>query len=345
MRVLFVTSEWPTPDVPNAVPYLVRQIDFLRRAGIEVDVFAFRGRRHIGNYLRAWKRLRRTLRETRFDLVHAHWGQSAVLAFPRRAPLVVTFHGCDLNGVKGDNNRTTLRGRLLQMLCRLVSRRANAVIVVSAKLKRHLPESVQASILPLGLDLSTIPLIPRQEARRQCGLPPSERLVLFVGSPEDPVKRFSLARQAVKKLAQTLPCKLILGWDMPNSRILQLMNACDALLLTSIQEGSPTVVKEALACNLPVVSVDVGDVASRIAGVSGCHVCQDDRPETIARVLAEVLRLPQRVEGRSAVADLDEASLTEKLIAIYTSVVPKPLSWPEVRSVNRQTSNRVNLAN
>src|SRR5256885_8077140 len=90
------------------------------------------------------------------------------------------------------------------------------------------------------------------------------------------------------------------------------MNACDALVLTSMQEGSPNVVKEALACNLPVVSVPVGDVAQRLRGVEGCELCADDRPETIAAALERVLRRGQRSAGREAVQDLDEGTLTQE---------------------------------
>jgi glycosyltransferase involved in cell wall biosynthesis len=323
MRVLFVTSEWPSAETPFAAPYLVRQVDFLRRAGVEVDVFSFRGARRLPNYIKAWRRFRNRFRQAPYDLVHAHWGQSALLAFPRRVPLVITFHGCDLNGVKGLDGRTTAKGKLLQFACRAIARRADAVIVVSDRLLRHLPSSVPASVLPLGLDLGSIPLIPKPEARRQLDLADDERLILFVGSPEDPVKRFHLAQEAVRTLNETLPARLILGWEMPNSRILQLMNACDVLVLTSIQEGSPTVVKEALACNLPVVSVDVGDVAGRIRAIPGCEVCGDDRAETIAQALERVLQSGQRIAGRQAINNLDEAVLTQRLIAIYESALAK----------------------
>jgi len=99
------------------------------------------------------------------------------------------------------------------------------------------------------------------------------------------------------------------------------MNACDALVFTSVQEGSPNAVKEALACNLPVVSVAVGDVPLRLRGVSECEVCADDGPETIAAALERVLRSGRRSNGRDALTDLDESSLTAKVIDVYRSVL------------------------
>src|SRR2546427_538845 len=146
------------------------------------------------------------------------------------------------------------------------------------------------------------------------------RLVLFVGNPALPRKRYPLARQAVGIVAQSLPVELVLGWAVPHDQIPYFMNACDALVFTSLQEGSPNVVKEALACNLPVVSVRVGDVPVRLKGVEGCELCADDRPETIAAALERVLRRNQRIAGRSVVQHLDEQKLTEQVIAIYRSV-------------------------
>src|SRR4051812_3149449 len=101
------------------------------------------------------------------------------------------------------------------------------------------------------------------------------------------------------------------------------MNAADCLILTSMIEGSPNVVKEALACDLPVVSVPVGDVHERLRGVEGCEVTADDRPETIAAALERVLRRGGRVEGRAAVRQLDERILTQRVIEVYRSVLAK----------------------
>ena len=96
-----------------------------------------------------------------------------------------------------------------------------------------------------------------------------------------------------------------------------LMNACDALIFTSLQEGSPNAVKEALACNLPVVSVPVGDVAERLHGVAGCELCPDDRPETLAAALERVLKRGTRTASRETVAHLDERLIADRVIGVY----------------------------
>ena len=323
IRVLMITSEWPTQEYPHYVPFLVRQVDFLRRAGIEVDVFAFRGARRPVNYLRAWRRLRNKLKEERYDLIHAQFGQSALLPWPKRLPLVVTFWGCDIQGVRRTDGRITIPGRFLQRLCQIVAMNADAVIAVSERLRSFVPARVPVSVVPAGIEFEIVPSLTQEEARRQLGLPLNERLVLFVGNPEETVKRHGLAQRAVEILNETLAANLIVGWGRTNKDILLMMNACDVLVLTSIQEGSPTVIKEALACNLPVVSLDVGDVRERLERVSGCEVCANDRPETIAASLERVLRTGQRIMGRDAVQNLDETLVTEKIITIYKSVLTR----------------------
>jgi len=321
IRVLMVTSDWPTPGQPRTTYFIKRQAEFLQAAGVLVDVFHFRGRRNPWNYLSAWWRLRRRLARNHYDLVHAQFGQSGLLAYPKRLPLVVTFRGCDLLGEIGDGGRYTLVGKLLQRVSRVVARRADAVIVVSEHMKAQLPPGVPAQVIPSGLDFEVFRPIPRDDARRHLGLPLDQTLVLFAGSPEWPRKRYALARQALDVLGRTLPAELVVAWGAPHEDIPYYMSACDALVFTSMLEGSPNVVKEALACDLPVVSVPVGDVATRLRGVAGCELCADERPETIAAALERVLRRSGRAAGRAAVRELDERLLTQRVIDVYRSVM------------------------
>lgn len=323
IRVLMITSEWPTQKSPFAVPFLVQQVEFLRRAGAEVDVFFFRGAKNPLNYLKAWFRLQREFRSRwkQYDLIHAQFGQAALLPWPKRLPLVITFHGVDMLGQLSKAGKMTLRGKVLVWLGRLAARFADAVIIVSNEMKRNLPKSMTLHMLPTGVDLASLPELSREEARQQLGLPADERLVLFVGNPNDPLKRYSRACEAVDVLNRRLPAKLVLGWNKRHEDIIKMMQACDALIVTSLQEGSPTIVKEALACNLGIASVVVGDVVERLAGIDGCRIASDHEPETIAAALEEVLCHGRRIRGRQAVEELDERVITDKLIRIYRGVM------------------------
>jgi teichuronic acid biosynthesis glycosyltransferase TuaC len=326
IRVLMVTSEWPTPENPFLVPFLVQQVEFLRRAGAEVEVFFFRGAKNPVNYLRAWWRFNRRYktRRTQYDVVHAQFGQAALIPWPKWLPLIITFHGTDGLGQLSPDGRMTMQGRLLVWLGRTAARFADAVLIVSNEMRKNFPASMPLHMLPTGVDLDSLPSLTREEARNQLGLPLDERLVLFVGSPHNPLKRYARARQAVEVLNQTLPARLILGWGRAHREIIILMHACDVLVVTSLTEGSPTIVKEALACNLPIVSVVVGDVVERLEGIEGCEIVPGDKPETIAAVLERSLRRGGRIRGREAIEQLDEKVLAGKLIGIYRSVLKFP---------------------
>jgi glycosyltransferase involved in cell wall biosynthesis len=318
-----VTSEWLWNGWGSAV-FIARQAEFLRREGVDVDLLPFRGARDPRNYLAAWKEVRRRVERGGYDLVHAQFGQSGITALPKAVPLVVTFRGDDLEGIIGESGRYIPTGWLLRMISRRVARRADARIVVSEHMKRYLPGSVTAHVIPSGIDLDLFRPEPRDVVRQRLGLPLDERLVLFVGNPQLARKRQALARAAVDRVDQSMPTRLMVGWEMPHQQIANLMNACDALVVTSMQEGSPNSVKEALACNLPVVSVPVGDVPLRLRGIAGCELCPDDRVDTIAAALLRTLVRGDRIDGRSAVRHLDERLLTRRLIGIYRSILPAP---------------------
>jgi teichuronic acid biosynthesis glycosyltransferase TuaC len=322
LRVLMITSEWAS-DPGHTAHFIARQVRFLRAAGVDVDVFSFRGGRHPLRYLAAWAHLQLRLVRQRYDVIHAQFGQSGLLALPKRLPLVVTFRGDDLFGILGTGGRPTPAGRLLQWLSRRVARRADAAILVSAHLQRYLTSSVATHIVPSGLDLDLFRCIPRDEARQHLGLPRDGHRILFVGDPADPRKRYDLAREAVERLNRTVAAELVIGWRVPHDQMPFYMNACDALVFTSREEGSPNAVKEALACDLPVVSVAVADVPLRLAGIPGCEVCADDSPETIAAALERTLRRDERSggRGREAACQLDERLLTGRVVDIYRSVL------------------------
>ncbi len=324
MRVLMVTSEWPKLNAPTTTNFIRRQVESLQAAGVSVDVFAFRGRQNPYNYLAAWTRLRPLLTSGNYDLVHAQFGQSGILTFPKRLPLVVTLRGSDLLGIISDKSgRYTWRGRMLTQMSRFVASQSDAVIVVSDHMRQYLRTSAPVHVVPSGLDLEMFHPIPRDDARRKLGFDPNARLVLFVGRPHELRKRHDLAIAAVDILNQRLPAQLEIAWGVPHSKIPLFMGACDVLIMASKHEGSPNVVKEALACNLPVVSVPVGDVPERLRDVEGCEVTPDDRPESLAAALERVLRRAGRVDGRSAVQSLDESVLTQRVIEIYRAVLSR----------------------
>ena len=131
IRVLMITSEWPVADGrPRTTYFIKRQAEFLQAAGVEVDVFYFKGQKKVWNYLKAWVRARRRMAQNRYDLVHAQFGMSGLLAVPRRLPLVVTFRGDDVQGIVSRGGQVTVVGKILRLVCRAVALFADASIVV-----------------------------------------------------------------------------------------------------------------------------------------------------------------------------------------------------------------------
>jgi glycosyltransferase involved in cell wall biosynthesis len=241
MRVLMITSDFPTPGKPRTTHFVKRQADFLTAAGVDVDVLHFQGEKKLRKYAVGWLEARRRLRAEAYDLVHAQFGQSGLLALPKRLPLVVTLRGSDLLGIVDDTTgRYGWRSAWLQRATRHVARRADAVIVVSRHMAPLLETEAPVHLIPSGLDLALFRPGSREEARQRLGLDPAERLVLFAGRPTQARKRFDLAQQAVERLGRAIPARLVVAWGVMHDRMPDYMNACDVLVCTSMQEGRLT---------------------------------------------------------------------------------------------------------
>jgi glycosyltransferase involved in cell wall biosynthesis len=205
---------------------------------------------------------------------------------------------------------------ILRYLSKYVGRLANEVIIVAEHLQAYLSHP-HCHLIPAGIDTNLFRPIPKSQARQLLALPKEQYLVLFVGHSSRTEKRYWLAEAAVTLLKKELDVKLILAQDVNPNQMYLYMNACDVLVVTSCNEGSPNAVKEALACNLPVVSTDVGDVKKRIKNIEGCIACADDSPQTIATALRLVLIDGARIHGRETIMELDERFLVQQVIAVY----------------------------
>lgn len=311
-----LTSVWPTAEHPEYAPFIPRQVHSLRNLGVDVDVFHVNGRKSPIGYSRAWMRVQRRLARGPYDLIHAQWAQAALPALPVRLPLVVTFRGSDVEGFRPSSCLESVAAWTLPHIARGVARLANEAIVVAERLARRLPPR-DYHVIPSGLDMDLFRPIPQEEAQTRLGLAPGFRYILFAASPRNPIKRYSLAQAAVERLHPRHRAKLVVASGVEPAQMPLYMNACDVLLVTSTHEGSPNVVKEALACNLPVVSTDVGDVRERIKHVEGCVLCENDDLHHLCAGLAAVLDRSLRIAGRPAVSDLNESLLTRKVIAVY----------------------------
>lgn len=327
MRVLVVTNMYPDDSRPVYGQFVQEQVEALRRQGLDVEVLFIDGQTTNRNYLTGFGRVRREA-AGRFDLVHAHYGLTGYLAVQQdRLPVVITFHGDDLLGTPAPSGGLTWKSRVARALGRRAARRARANIIVSEGMRDHLPDAVtrrEAVVLPLGVDLERFRPLPREECCSRLRLDPSRFRLLFAADPDVPRKRFGLACAAAAIVRREDPAvTLHVVSGRPPSEMPLHMNASDALLLTSLHEGSPMVVKEALACNLPVVAVPAGDVEERLRGVAGCRVVPPD-VEALADGIRARLRDPVPIDGRAAVGHLSAERVAARVMEVYRRALDGP---------------------
>jgi glycosyltransferase involved in cell wall biosynthesis len=310
--------------LPNQ-PAVGSQIDSLRKAGVEIEVLDLSASCGKGwkKYLRGIFVIRKLVRLHRYDLIHAHYGYCGWVArFQRKYPVVVTFMGSDLLGVFDRKGRKTLLGRISQWCSRLLVPCVDQVIVMSQQMLDQLSHKDRVTVLSNGVDFDLFKLLDRKIAREHFGLDALQKIVLFAANPQNAVKNYALAQEAFDRLKSTtdLTCSLWVFTGHPQKELSIAMNAADVLLLTSYSEGSPNVVKEALACNLPIVSVRVGDVPDIIKGICNCHLA-DYASADIAEKLFQVINTGGRSNGRQHIEDFRMETVAQRLIELYRNVV------------------------
>lgn len=320
MKILVIASD----KQGRFAPFIEEQMAALEARGVSVIRYGVTGK-GIAGYLRELPALRRLIRAERPDIIHAHFGLCGLLAtlatIGLHTPVVVTYHGCDINAKK--NRPFSKVAMCLSAWNIFVSHRQmlNAYGTDEQASKNH-----KWSIIPCGIDTHLF------DDEHVCTewfdhKFPSKVHVLFAGSFDNFVKGPELAKQVVEIYNAShseLPMELLELRGYTREQVVTLMHKCSALLLTSIREGSPQVVKEAMACGCPIVSVDVGDVAERLNGVEGCYVVPNRDAQSLAAALEHAVAFG-RTNGREKLLDdrLDNAQVAETLISIYTKIKNK----------------------
>jgi len=303
MKVLIVASG----NSAIISPFVKEQGESLKEIGLDIDYFLIKGK-GITGYLKNYFNLIRLVKTNTYDIIHAHYGLSGLLAtFQSHVPVVITFHGSDVN-----LNQTNF------YLSFLASRLSHENIFVHERLSKKLSLfSDQTEIIPCGVNLNLFKPIDKLASRDKLGLDHNYYYVLFSSSFNNKVKNAALAKLALSNFENIILLEMK-GYSREEVHL--LMNAVDILIVTSYSETGPLVVKEALACNCPIISTDVGDVKELTKGTKNCYIVGYDAKHIEQRI-QDILSSNKRSDGRAAVKHFGLERIARDVYEVYKRVV------------------------
>lgn len=329
LRILAVTNMLPTPSAPNSGRFVEQQIKALRRTSLDVDVLLInRMQKGMGVYASLPTMLRKAINQNNPHLIHVMYGGimswiTSVVIQDR--PVVATFHGSDLLGQPFERPLRRALSASGVLASRQAARKCDGVVLVAEHLAERLPKDIPSSrmrVIPCGIDLDMFKPLDQKHCRERLGWDQDDFHVIFQATG-DPVKRPELAAAAIDRLRE-LGTKVELHYlrGIEYEQVPVWLNASDALLVTSRHEGSPTIVKEALACNLPIVSVPVGDIPRMIQRVEGCYLSVPDAMELALR-LQRIRMRPGPIEGRVMICNITADHCADRLMQFYEQVLAR----------------------
>ena len=320
MKILFVSRDNPAYGI---TPFILEQGKSLQKNGIDVEYFVIKGK-GINGYLQNIIPLREKIIAGKYDLIHAHYSLSGWVA--RLAtfslPLVISFMGSDVYG--GVDDKGKQQSKINIYLSRALQFVTPSIIVKSPNLMNYIWFQEKTQIVPNGVDLASFETISQEKSRYHLKLDPKKEIVLFFGDPKDPRKNISLVKSALKKIDRE-EVQLLSPFPIPHDEVVLYLNTANVLVSTSFREGSPNVIKEAMACNCPVVSTNVGDVNWLFAETPGYFLTSFDPSDVASKVLKalDFSKSTGVAGGRKRLIELrlDTDNVAQKIIEIYKSVL------------------------
>lgn len=315
MRVLIVcsgnSSEGQPFDLKLNHAFIYEQVEAVKSFGIEFDYFLIKGK-GLRGYLKHHEKLIKAL-QNNYDLIHAHNGLSGFLStLQNKVPVITTFHGSDINLF------------LLRMVSYFPMLKSSQSIFVSDKQVKKVLFRRNIKVIPCGIDLNVFHPLPGNLPSTLTNRPDKKINILFSSSSSISIKNYPLASAAVKCLDNN-DVNLIELKNKSRQEVCDLMNTSHLLLLTSFSEGSPMVIKEAMACSCPIVSTDVGDVREVFDDTEGCYLTSFD-PKDVAEKInlaIEFSKTKGRTNGRERIIELglDSESIAKRIVEVYNKVL------------------------
>jgi glycosyltransferase involved in cell wall biosynthesis len=307
MKVLFVRSGNSSID-----PISTNQGESLQKEGIDIEFFYIKGRGLIG-YLSNIRKLRKFVRIYKPDLIHSHYSFSGILASFSFSgvPVGVSLMGSDVN----------FSAEIILFLLRFFSRHIWKFTIVKSRKMYEKLRVKSVFIIPNGVNFESFRIFDKYEAQAYLGWDNKCKHIIFASDPNRVEKNFTLANAAIKVLfKQNFVIEVHFLKDIQPLDMMYYYSAADVLLMTSIAEGSPNVIKEAMACNCPIVSTDVGDVKEVMKDIPGTYIVSNNT-ESVAEGLAIALEFNSRTAGRENIKEFDSSKIAGKLISIYKTLI------------------------
>jgi len=311
MKVLHLTNAYPTVNKSYFGIFVKNQVDCLMRKGISISV------KEIGRFFGGYRKVFFIRKEVdSADLIHCHFGHVGTICLPWRflkhKPVVVSYCGSDILGNRG------MKQVFFSRINSFFSRFPDCAIVMSSEMAAKI-KARKKKIIPYGTNTELFKEIDISHARNMIGLKDYKgALVLFLGEKRVPVKNFCLFSKSLAHL--NIEFKYLVLEDIPYAEVPYYMNAADVCVLTSHYEGSPNVIKEAMSCNRPIVSVDVGDVRGFLDGLRGCFIVDRDHRQ-IADAIKKAMEF-RKTDARQRIFELgfDLDATAEKIVKVYREI-------------------------
>jgi teichuronic acid biosynthesis glycosyltransferase TuaC len=322
MKVLFVASG--NSKYFDIAPFIKAQAQSLKQAGIDINIFSITGKGMWG-YLKAVRPLRNYLKNNNIDIIHAHYtlsGLTAVLTFAGK-PIVLSLMGDDAYGTYVSLGKVLFKSRILRITTLFIQPFVKAIISKSVFINDVVYRKNISRIIPNGVSLDDIK-VSNNGYREGLGLTKGKKYILFLGDITDPRKNFKLCEEAFK-LINVPGVEICAPYPVIHENTVKYLNSVDVLVLTSFMEGSPNVIKEAMACNCPIVTTIVGDVESVIGNTEGCYLASFD-PLDFAEKIKLALQYSEqkgRTNGRDRIIKLglDSETTAKKIIEVYEKIL------------------------
>lgn len=308
MKIIFVSSGNTKGGIS---PIVKNQGESIKEEGVEIDFFTIDGK-GIKGYLKSIFRLREYLKNSNYDAVHAHYWISGIVASLAGAkPLIVSLMGDDIKA------KVWFRW-IIYIFHHLYW---SATIVKSKDMYDSFKQK-DVYIIPNGINLERFKPIDRELALKETGWDRDKKHILFTSNPHRFEKNFQLAKDAVALMDNNRDIELHFLVDIPNEKISYYYNSANVVVLTSLWEGSPNAIKETMACNIPIVSTNVGDVKEVISSTKGCFISSFN-PTDFALKIEDALNYNKRTEGRENIKYLKSNLIAKKIIKIYKNITIK----------------------